>query len=45
MGNKGETKFQRKKLDPRTKKRTKQKVIKNIPPQDGLRTEDEKWCC
>ena len=41
MGNKGETKFQRKKLDPRTKKRRKQKVIKNIPPQDGLRTEDE----
>ena len=41
MGNKGETKFQRKKLDPRTKKRRKQKVIKNTPPQDGLRTEDE----
>ena len=41
MGNKDETKFQRKKLDPRTKKRRKQKVIKNIPPQDGLRTEDE----
>ena len=41
MGIKGETKFQRKKLDPRTKKRRKQKVIKNIPPQDGLRTEDE----
>ena len=40
MGNKGEKKFQRKKLDPRTKKRRKQKVIKNIPPQDGLRTEN-----
>ena len=41
MGNKGETKFQRKTLYPRTKKRRKQKVFKNIPPQDGLRTEDE----
>ena len=41
MRNKSETKFQHKKLDPRTKKRRKQEVIKNIPPQDGLRTENE----